>query len=910
MGFLLHVLILVGLPICSGYFSPDTTDYDAYGLKVAGNNLISVESQPDNTAFFILFPPYNNVSTGQQCSLDYDNGNDYVYSVGVGFQASDSNFYAIGQVVTGKGQDADLSGGNATFIAYYNATNDLQCGQIARTIISEIPFLPDDFLVMVVHPTGKFALGLAPNFVFRFNPSGSPTLITKTSIWSNSSFTPRAADIDTNFTIVAGIRVNSASSRALASVVVYLIDNTLSHIYSTWTYVPKNNSWQSLLKFSGYDSWSVKYTMSVDINNYNPTRVLVGVPCVNTVFHFIVGGGGTTLNLTDQRSSGNSVGFGKGVAWIASDQAAILANIYTSTFSSWLSSQIWVYTQLPSTSLASTPTAIIPNSQQPIPSTISSELINLVSTPNGLIVLDVSGGVLFILSTPPSHYASTDPNLALGSIAIPSISTTQRCLAGMMKSDTGIHPCSLCPMGWRSSVGSINCTVCNASTFCPPGAVAEVSQTELQTISQAYPYYENPDTTLFDDVLLNNVFHIGSTRHCVAVSPIFWTLIILIPLLALMGILFMCQQCSRSSHDSARMKTIKKWFKRTDLVAEGENWIGGLFTLALIVLLIQTYVFANNFMFQYPAASVGNSNFACDVTLRNALFDTSLKSLAIPPSSEEQDMFDLLNNQQWTLNVNLINTAINCSSISPYEIIGTSSIALSLATCKNVNSVVKATIVLSNHAEQLQIVINDINVIGGIAVGFTGSGSTAGSKSVQQMNFIQAFYNTNETLAQSILITLQLIMAINETEPLSGSETQYSGIWYPVYTVDKSTILVTRDEYAILSNLTQTTITITLTDSSYYINHVQSPLAKQPEVIFKTFLVTLIILEMSGLCFLISKLIIFPLIKFLFCRHKKLRTKIFGENEKRGVEKDEEYEMEEEKGHATNLEGQHHKSSG
>ncbi|CAM4820621.1 unnamed protein product [Rotaria magnacalcarata] len=651
--------------------------------------------------------------------------------------------------------------------------------------------------------------------------------------------------------------------------------------------------------------------MSVDINNYNPTRVLVGVPCVNTVFHFIVGGGGTTLNLTDQRSSGNSVGFGKGVAWISSDQAVILANIYTLTFSSWLSSQIWVYTQLPSTSLVSTPTAIIPNSQQPIPSTISSELINLVSTPSGLVVLDVSGGILFILSTPPSYYASTDPNLAPDSIAIPSISTTQSCLAGMMKGDAGLHPCSLCPRGWRSSVGSINCTVCNASAFCPPGTVAEVSQTELQTISQAYPYYKNPDTTLFDDVLLNNVFHIGSTRHCVVVSPTFWTLIVLIPLLTLIGILLMCQQCSRSSHDSACMKTIKKWFKRTDLVAEGENWIGGLFTLALIVLLVQTYVFANNFMFQYPAANDGNRNFACDVTLRNALFDTSLKSLAIPPSSEEQDMFDLLNNQQWTLNVNLINTAINCSSISPYEIIGTSSIALiSPATCNSVDSVVKTTIVLSNHVEQLQIVINDINVIGGIAVGLTGPGSTAGSKSTQQMNFIQAFYNTNETLAQSIPITLQLIMAINETEPLSGSETQYSGIWYSVYTVDKSTILVTRDEYAILSNLTQTTVTITLTDSSYYINRVQSPLAEQPEVIFKTFLVTLIILEMSGLCFLISKLIIFPLIKFLLCRHKKLRSKIFGESEKSGEENNEEQEMEEEKGHTTNLDGQHLKSSG
>ncbi|CAF4599696.1 unnamed protein product [Rotaria socialis] len=710
MGFLLHLLILVDPSICSGYFNPDTTDYHAYGLKMAANNLILVESQPDNTAFFIPFPPYNNVSSGQQCSLDYDDGNDYVYSVGVGFQASDSNFYAIGQVVTGNGQNADLSGGNATFIAYYNATNYLQCDQIARAIISEIPFLPDDFLVIVVHPTGQFALGLAPNFAIIFNPSGSPTLITKTSIWSNSSFTPRAADIDTNFTIVAGIRANSASSNVLASVVVYLIDNTLSHIYSTWTYVPANNSWQSQLKFSCYDSWSVKYTMPVDINNYNPTRVLVGVPCVNTVFHFIVGGGGTTLNWTDQISNANSVGFGKGVASIASDQVAILANIYTSTFSSWLSSQIWVYTQLPSTSLASTPTAIIPNSQQPIPSTISSELINLVSTPSGLVVLDVSGGILFILSTPPSYYASADPNLAPDSIAIPSISTTQSCLAGMMKTDTGLHPCSLCPRGWRSSVGSINCTVCNASAFCPPGAVAELSQTELQTILQAYPYYENPDTTLFDDVLLNNVFHIGSTRHCVVVSPIFWTLIVLSPLLALIVILLVCQQCSRSSHDSARMKTIKKWFKRTDLVAEGEHWIGGLFTLALIVLLIQIYVFANNFVFQYPAASVGNSNFACDVTLRNALYD-------------------LLNNQQWTLNVNLINTVIDCSSISLCEIIGTSSIALSVATCKNVNSVVKTTIVLSNDAEQLQIVINDINVIGGVSVGLTGPGSTAGSKS-------------------------------------------------------------------------------------------------------------------------------------------------------------------------------------
>ncbi|CAF3627968.1 unnamed protein product [Rotaria sp. Silwood2] len=62
--------------------------------------------------------------------------------------------------------------------------------------------------------------------------------------------------------------------------------------------------------------------MSVDINNFDPTRVLVGVPYLNTVFHFTVSGGGRILTLSDQKDNGNSVGFGKGVAWLASDQAA------------------------------------------------------------------------------------------------------------------------------------------------------------------------------------------------------------------------------------------------------------------------------------------------------------------------------------------------------------------------------------------------------------------------------------------------------------------------------------------------------------------------------------------------------------------------------------------------------------
>ncbi|CAF4702350.1 unnamed protein product, partial [Rotaria sp. Silwood2] len=221
--------------------------------------------------------------------------------------------------------------------------------------------------------------------------------------------------------------------------------------------------------------------MSVDINNFDPTRVLVGVPYLNTVFHFIVSNDGTKLTLSSQADNGNGVGFGKGVAWLGSDQAAILANKYKSTFSSWLSSQIWLYTQLTTMGLDTAPTAIIPNSQQPLPLAIDSQFLNIVSTPNSLAVLDVAGGILLILSTAPGFYASTDTSLSSEPISIPVISTEQKCPAGTMKNDMGIHPCSLCSSGSRSSTGSTNCTACASSAFCPLGAVAEMPQSELET---------------------------------------------------------------------------------------------------------------------------------------------------------------------------------------------------------------------------------------------------------------------------------------------------------------------------------------------------------------------------------------------------------------------------------------------
>ena len=65
--------------------------------------------------------------------------------------------------------------------------------------------------------------------------------------------------------------------------------------------------------------------------------------------------------------------------------------------------------------------------------------------------------------------------------------------------------------------------------------------------------------------------------------------------------------------------------------------------------------------------------------------------------------------------------------------------------------------------------------------------------------------------------------------------------------------------YVTSANLTSTTLTVVITEAAYYIKNVQSPIAKQPEVVFRTLLFAFLCLEMCAMAFLIVKLIILPI---------------------------------------------------
>ena len=345
--FLCLLLLLSSLTIING-FSPDYNDYDAYGTKIAINDILFVEAKNQDFTYIVQFAPYNNTKAPLQCFLNYPDISHYIYTVGVGSSqvlTKNPYIYYTGEVAAWNGRSTDNNGRQGTFIGVLidRDTTSIQSylangttPPCDRFFIQALQFLSiyphQEYFVIAVEPLGRYAIGLATDFVFQYRPFASSIMTNKstTTVWpDDSTFHPCAADASQTFTIVAGFVKNPVESRARATPTVHLLWNSNLSVLSSWTYVPPENSWQSYLTYSGVDYWSKKLTMSVKINGADSTRVLVGMPFLNTVFLFMVRNNGTTLILASSMSYNKSVGFGKGVTWLSSTQAAILYPAYS-----------------------------------------------------------------------------------------------------------------------------------------------------------------------------------------------------------------------------------------------------------------------------------------------------------------------------------------------------------------------------------------------------------------------------------------------------------------------------------------------------------------------------------------------------------------------------------------------------
>jgi hypothetical protein len=205
------------------------------------------------------------------------------------------------------------------------------------------------------------------------------------------------------------------------------------------------------------------------------------------------------------------------------------------------------------------------------------------------------------------------------------------------------------------------CVPCATGSYCPLASVSDVNISAYPSTNQDYPYPNSPSSTNFDDIIITNTFQISANHHrCLLVSPIFWTLIVFALtgiVLIVMGVLYFLPNGRR------HFTWLTVIFRRADVIGEGELWMGGLMTFALLVLIVFGFWFGFVYVKQYPIETAEDANFACDLSLRNAKFASSLQLLALLKTKEETPIFELLDQQNWTLTLDLIQTGFTCDDI-------------------------------------------------------------------------------------------------------------------------------------------------------------------------------------------------------------------------------------------------------
>lgn len=141
------------------------------------------------------------------------------------------------------------------------------------------------------------------------------------------------------------------------------------------------------------------------------------------------------------------------------------------------------------------------------------------------------------------------------------------------------------------------------------------------------------------------------------------------------------------------------------------------------------------------------------------------------------------------------------------------------------------------------------------------------------LNFASTYVSSSldQVLARSTLFSIELTQIVNQTDPLnSNGLPTFSAIWSYSFSVDSDQLFTNETRYTFFYR-TQTNISITVGQNIFYISNLQQPIARQTEVIFRSLLFTIVVLEVFGLIFLLVKLLFIPVFRTILDR---LRPKL------------------------------------
>ena len=346
--------------------------------------------------------------------------------------------------------------------------------------------------------------------------------------------------------------------------------------------------------------------------------------------------------------------------------------------------------------------------------------------------------------------------------------------------------------------------------------------------------------------------------RCLLISSLFWAIVVASIVVVIVIIMEMMHLFIKHPNSRRIRKVLQAIFKCTDLICEGEYWISGLISFWVIVLVSFAVAFSNQYVKQYPIETSSNSYFSCDLSIRNAKFEANVQSLAIPFADTEQEMFGLLTDQPFTMNIDFINTLVNCDAASIQTQFGSVWSTICWLDCYNLNSILTLSIPRPYQHISVQVFLEDAKTMGAIRIGLSGPGYENGSYKLVELAFYQAYSKNGYILSRTLPVAVAMTKVINETKPMVGEELEFSNIYIPTFTVDMNSLFVTNDQYVRSASATAI-LTIDITETPYYVKNLQEPIARQSEIIFRNLLFTNVCLEIFGLVFLSYKLLLKPL---------------------------------------------------
>ena len=723
-------------------------------------------------------------------------------------------------------------------------------------------------------PTGRFAYAFNNRLMITYDLRRDQ-IVTQNinSTWPDTSFIPYVADTTTDQLIVVSGYIGDQNSKYTPCTYLLTVSGSKLVVLDTWLYTPpSNSSWQAGLTNWDADVYLPKYDMSVSICDPEG-KVLLGIPVVNTIFILTIDRATKKFLSTSQSlSNGRAMGMGKAVAWLGANLALVLVNTYSLSYV-WSSSQMFMYDVSDPNTFAIK--AILPNIQQPLAPSFGPTLVSFVVNRNGaVIMLDANENVYIIIPTSGGYFSDTSSG---------SSSSPLPCLPGTFTTAIDISPCSLCPQGTTTNGlnGQLACLPCKTGAFCPLGAAlgnVSLSLPLFKSVSQARAYPTSPQSIRFDNILMQNMFviHTGSSAHCLAVSPLFWALIAMLFGACIWIVMLVVKHYVRNARGQKIRNDIKHLIKKTDLVGEGELVAGGLASFAIIVLVVFAFAFSNAYFHRYPIESLtGNATFTCDPTMSNAQFSSGLMPLGTPHNEREEPIFHMLDEQPFTLHIDLINTLFTCADVTLVQI-KDRIVPLTIQSCNTSSGSLSISTSLPSHSINLQLQLTGANTIGGLRLGLEGPGASneshelEGIYSLKSLASYETFWKPGRLLTRTPSVTCYLTKLINRTYGLSEHEPMHlNAVWLPSVAVGVDDTFSDESEY-VYATSSSSVLTMSISETPYYTVNTQKPIADFAELIFTNILFTIVCLEIFGLVFLVFKLILLPWFKRLisYCQRR------------------------------------------